>query len=256
MPAHQPSRGVTLIEMLVVVVLTASLATLLLPGLARSRQDARRVQCLSNLRFNAIIFHMYAGDFCGLAPYYTDPLVADPIDVRPGEPQTRPPRFFWGFDRWNYALAEQYLDGNPFAANCYPPTYPYGSVDPNLRPGETPYHYSCTFIADARFWNPSTRTGPSQWGPQRIDAVVFPSAKCLLTCSFVRPAVRGWRGDPPPLPDNPLLETALTDGSARVVKGGAEGVSTGDGRWTAPIHQSAGLLGAHTVDGIRGRDIR
>ncbi len=66
---HEPTKlrlriscGFTLVELLVVIAVIAILAALLLPGLARAKAAARRIQCINNQRQLAATWVIYAGD--------------------------------------------------------------------------------------------------------------------------------------------------------------------------------------------------
>jgi len=58
----------TLIELLVVIAIIAILAALLLPSLARSKEQALNVVCLNNLRQLQVCFHLYALDHNDILP--------------------------------------------------------------------------------------------------------------------------------------------------------------------------------------------
>jgi len=61
-------KGFTLIELLVVMVIIALLVGLLLPALARAKEEARKTQCRSNLRQIGYAIQMYSNDNGGYWP--------------------------------------------------------------------------------------------------------------------------------------------------------------------------------------------
>jgi prepilin-type N-terminal cleavage/methylation domain-containing protein len=61
MIAH-PRKAFTLVELMVVVAIIALLIALLLPAMRRAREQASRVNCMSNLRQRGVAIFMYMAE--------------------------------------------------------------------------------------------------------------------------------------------------------------------------------------------------
>ena len=61
--------GFTLLELLMVIAIIGTLATILLPALARSRESARRGSCSMNLRELGALLQIYASEHNGTLPW-------------------------------------------------------------------------------------------------------------------------------------------------------------------------------------------
>jgi len=98
------AAGFTLVELLVVIGIIAILIAILLPALNKARNQAKIVQCLSNLRQVGLAFTMYTNANAGWYPYPTS------TQASPQQPTGSNP--YGGTPIWFDAI-DQYLGAKP-----------------------------------------------------------------------------------------------------------------------------------------------
>lgn len=236
-------RAFTLIDTLLVIAIVALLITLLLPAIGSARAAARDVVSLSNLHTHTTVFQMYAADWNEYLPCVTRPDVDRTIIRGCGGWGYSP--YFGATQVWPIPLADSYYNGR-----CQGDEF----IHPARRDDVLiDYLLSSSILADPKYWDLTTRTGPNQWRGQKIAAVTFPSAKAVLTEQH---PIHG-------LPTRSAASDApwgialgLTDGAAGRWKPDEleKPVSSGEGIYPGILY-GLGVYGMHTPDGVLGRDV-
>jgi prepilin-type N-terminal cleavage/methylation domain-containing protein/prepilin-type processing-associated H-X9-DG protein len=162
-------RAFTLVELLVVVAIVATLLAILLPGLGQAQRNARRVKCASNLHQLGHAFHMYTNDYSGLAmplAYFRDwPVTYWYGQERDAEGVDQTRGFVWPYlhsDVCEYGVYE-----------C--PEQPLGTID-NLQGAwgtvTSTYGYNGYFLAPRSTPGWAGQIGHRPW--QNLDTMIEP----------------------------------------------------------------------------------
>ena len=140
------NRAFTLVELLVVLAILALLTATLLPALAGTKINTKRIQCLSNLHQLYAACTMYAGDFNNWYPIWYQPDGgAHPVNVLKSEVYGR--YVFGANGDPNKQIPQMYMVGGGVAGFASGP----GNCDQNLG-----YLYAGGFIADGKaMWCPA-----------------------------------------------------------------------------------------------------
>lgn len=217
--------GFTVVELLVVIGAVATLFSLLIGSAVRSRGEAKRLQCLSTIRQNHVLFSVYAADYCDSLPdagrRRRNFPMPDGTYARLGGSA--------GFTQgtWNLAFPGEW-DGHAWPQRWQCPLRPAYTGAPRSQfvPAATdPYAipFSSYWMSSALWLKPEpdyTLVARSVTQVNKMGDVRMPSKKVLLVeapsyCSGADPFLQYLRSpEVLPLPTR-LVRAVFVDGSAR-----------------------------------------
>lgn len=182
-------RSFTLIEVLVVLGVIAVLIALAVPGLVRTRQSARDLSDLIKVRQLGSLLAAYAGDFKDFPPVIFPPVF---VNRQLNIPELQ-------IDYRGETLSGSWFSNAGMFHLAFDPVVPTTLVratgapkrmfKAHLHSGTTAlisdFKLADVFYADPDFWTRDRQIGPTQWHPQTLSSVAFPSAKGMLWQTIV-----------------------------------------------------------------------
>ncbi|QOI99876.1 MAG: prepilin-type N-terminal cleavage/methylation domain-containing protein [Phycisphaeraceae bacterium] len=241
---HRPP-GFTLIELLVVIAIVAVLMSILLPGIAKARDAAKRTLCLSNLKQIITAWTAYSGDF----REYSSPLAY----WRPEHVGDGPTVYWWGADSPDGSHAEMergllspYVEAARARGGLFEcPSQPWGTYTPQgrARVPTTTYGYNGYYLTPPHTPGWAETIGHRPW--RRLFEIERPTELFVFADTLLAVGQGGARStcllDPPNLyagagawTPNGSPTTAFRHGATR----GRAGLSHG-ARADGSVHASA-----------------
>lgn len=254
---HVPQRAFTLAELLVTLGVLSLLASLAAHGLSNARVKSRELGSMSNIRQHGVLVQAYSQSNRDLPPVLFRPEVALYPDGpwQTVEVEGEPVRGSWFENARRYHVL---LDRDAVSGIAFDPSRPSHLRVHYRRTGTCDYSIALTFYASRDFWNRWTQSGVSQFVPQRLTSVSFPSQKGFMRQSVVYTIAAFPEGCGACCGHNEPSAVLWADGSATHEAQSA--LRPGEpnfyhyGNLAPPTYWSSGVPIDATKDGVFGRD--